>query len=161
MMGKRIAAELLGRALLTKTCLKGQWDGPGGKVACHQSWRFEFNPRNYLVEGQNQCLQVLPSVSCGMHSWLGVGIISLCKLRILKLGRKLSWGKEDHQLSVQRTFSVDSGTSPEEGNLRKSHSSCPRNSAVRMQEALTVSHPILWSSRDSLWARCVSLKYLV
>lgn len=106
MMGKPITAELLGRALLTKACtlvsLKGQWDGPGGKVACHQSWRFEFNPRNYLVEGENQCLQVLPSVSCGMHSWLGVGIISLCKLCILKLGKKLSWGKEDHQMSVQR-----------------------------------------------------------
>lgn len=106
MMGKPITAELLGRALLTKDCtlvsLKGQWDGPGGKVACHQSWRFEFNPRNYLAEGESQCLQVLPSVSCGMHSWLGVGIISLCKLRILKLGKKLSWGKEDHQLSVQR-----------------------------------------------------------
>lgn len=34
----------------------------------------------------------------------GVGKISLCKLHILELGRKPSWGKEDHQLSIQRMF---------------------------------------------------------
>lgn len=40
MMGKPIAAKLLVSSLLTKpytlVSLKGQWDGPGDKVACQQ-----------------------------------------------------------------------------------------------------------------------------